>query len=453
MDCSTFVKKCLKHKDQNINFLYIYPESADYKLACLRCLSVIQGKSYIFDLQEILSEKSDILHYWPLSQSEKCFDETLQMLQILDTEEYQKQIFQKLKDLRTKFDDEVSKIEEKLQECSSYKIKQEFHLKYKQAAQMKQLIGYIKDELNQLDQQENNKQIFKQFIKQQIENNEIENLLNYLKENRQKQETNLNILSQITESIQNIFLDPKLFKQAQDQSINQQKIEDLNIQINDQIEDLNKQIYDLQADKIQSYENYFINVKSKQSLSHNHELNLIRSELGFHRCDKCQKNNLKITWNCSQCDYDVCSFCIHNEEQDIFKRASSYQQYKNDGQILLSVNNKLNIKLPLHEHQLNLISSSNTKMISCGICEDKDILFSWNCQSCNFNVCLGCSGLQKRFSNHEHSLKLTSSHLQRYPNVQSTFCDNCKSSPLLFSWHCFQCKYDLCLDCSSSHRY
>ncbi|KAL4481613.1 hypothetical protein ABPG74_007702 [Tetrahymena malaccensis] len=47
MDCQNFVKKCQKHINQNINFLQISPESVDYKLACQRCLSIIQEKSQL----------------------------------------------------------------------------------------------------------------------------------------------------------------------------------------------------------------------------------------------------------------------------------------------------------------------------------------------------------------------------------------------------------------------
>ncbi|KAL4481612.1 hypothetical protein ABPG74_007701 [Tetrahymena malaccensis] len=507
MDCSNYVKKCQKHTNQNINFLQIYPESADYKLACQRCLSVIQGKSYIYDLQEILSEESGILHYWPLSQSEKYFDEMLQILQILDTEEYQKQIQLKIKKLRTKFDDQIFKLENKLLECSSDKIKQEFQLKYKQTAQIKQLTEYIKEELNQQNQQENTKQEFKQFIKQQIDSNEIENLLKNLKENQQKQETNVNMLSQVTESIDKIFQDPIILKQTQDQTIKynqelnelQAKVENLLTQLEEQkqkneqeqivkseeIQELSQKIniLNFQCDtnlkssnsfqqkcemltqnfkqkeedlniQIQKYNDtikLYENVKSKQSILHNHQLELTRFQEVSHTCKVCQYNKLKTSWYCSQCNFDVCQTCINKEEQLIFERANLYEQYKENGQMLQSFMNKQTKNFPQHQHQLNLISSSNSKIINCDICQNKDILFSWNCQQCDFDVCLSCSGLQKMFANHEHRLKLTHSHSQRYPlSLGNTRCDNCKSKNLQFSWHCFQCQYDLCLDCGSS---
>ncbi|KAL4481617.1 hypothetical protein ABPG74_007706 [Tetrahymena malaccensis] len=180
----------------------------------------------------------------------------IQILQILDTEEYQKQIFQKIKDLRTKFDDWISQIEEKLQEYSSYKIKQEFHLKYKQAAQIKQLKEYIKEELNQQDQLENIQQKFKLFIKQQIESNQIEHLLNYLKEIQQNQDINLNKLKQITESIEKIFQDQKLFKQAQDQSIKYNKeLYEQQIQIESNKQELKQKIQQEQILKPQETQN------------------------------------------------------------------------------------------------------------------------------------------------------------------------------------------------------
>ncbi|KAL4481616.1 hypothetical protein ABPG74_007705 [Tetrahymena malaccensis] len=411
MDCSNFVKKCQTHLNKNINFLQIYPESADYKLACQKCLSIIQSKSYIFDLQEVLNEENDILHYWPLSQQEKCFEEALQILQILDTDEYQQQISQKIKILRTKFDDQIFKLENKLQECNSDKIKQQFYLKYKQAAQMKQLVEYIKEELTQQNQEESTKQKFKQFIKQQIENNEIENLLQHLKENQQKQEINLNILSQITVSIEQIFQDPKLNKYAQDQAIKQNyeqnelqiKIESLMTQL-EELKQKNEQELILKSEDIQNltekinlrtsqcdtslkssnifsqncetlsqnfkqkeedlnnqaqkqdintfHEKYFINLKSKQSISHIHELKLTRFQGGRniysqHTCQICKKKKLKFSWYCYQCSYDVCQSCIYKEEQNILQRANLQQQYKKDGKLLLSFFTKHIIQLAL----------------------------------------------------------------------------------------------------------
>ncbi|KAL4512773.1 hypothetical protein ABPG72_017458 [Tetrahymena utriculariae] len=490
MDCSQqqIIQKCQKHVNQNIDFLQIFIKPADYMLSCKRCLSVVQGQCCLFDLKEILSEESEILPYWPLSQSENDFDEMLQILQSFETEEYQQKISQKIKKLRTMFDDQIFKLENKLLECSSDKIKQEFYLKYHQAAQIKELIQYLNEELNQNNQQKNTNQKFKDFLQKQIEKNEMQILLKYLKESQQKQETNLSIFTQITESLESVFQDPQFVKQAQDkikskqnqeqnelqikvenlltqleelkeknqqeQNLKSQEIKKLTSKINQLTETCNNNLNfsKYQDQKTKQYENYFLSLNSKQFELHIHQLNLTwNCQRDSICCDKCGQDKLTASWNCSLCNYNSCQSCIQKEEKKIFRRAQTLKQYKESGQILLSYFNRESITLNQHKHELNLISASLQKRIFCDICKTKNILFSWNCEECDFDVCLRCSGLQKEFDQHSHQLKLTNSHKMRYPFSSltgCTRCDSCSKNNIELSWHCFLCKYDLCLDCS-----
>ena len=136
---------------------------------------------------------------------------------------------------------------------------------------------------------------------------------------------------------------------------------------------------------------------------------------------------------------------------------------------------RLGETVPVDTHQHPLILS-NAEMRGyngdgwyCSICQNKDASFfnnmlSFQCKRCEYDLCYGCilihdyrvvndnmlkkapKGKKVYVSTHPHYLLLKGKG-ERY--IESWICDICKihANDSVYSFHCKECKYDLCLKC------
>ncbi|EAR96122.1 C1-like domain protein (macronuclear) [Tetrahymena thermophila SB210] len=407
-------KKCFKHKNQNVSFLKINSEMNDCKLICSLCLNKIEGKFHIFDINQILNHDNVILPYWPLTKTDNDQDEILQIVQDLESQEQLSRISEMFKKLRSTFDYEVENLEKRFLNFRVDNILQKFYLGYKQAAQFEQLTNLLKEELDQKSQQQNVSEKLQKFIKSQNENNQVENLFQDLREFHKKQELSIDTLNQINKQLAFIFKNPFEIKYLQEQ-ITLNNTETQSPQ--DTIE-LSSQI------STQLIEEY----KQELNILKNENNNLLQSLNDLQRiCDSNQKsfNNLKE-------EYQNEGIALINNIDYYFKSES--------------------IKFNLHDHPLILTSvcqGNNKSAAFCSACGKKDILFSWHCQQCKYDICQICSSKNK-FPQHMHELKLTTIPQRKYKGY--TQCDICDDNHINVSWHCNQCKYDMCQTCSEKDQ-
>jgi hypothetical protein len=153
-------------------------------------------------------------------------------------------------------------------------------------------------------------------------------------------------------------------------------------------------------------------------------------------CNLCNKKVTEATWNCLQCNYDICRSCART------------RNYKTP---VLECNQK---------HELTWrcdyigLQSNNFKCSSCK--EQISQQARWNCKSCDFNKCLTCgirAGFKPLLSKPQclkyHDLTIVEIIFQE-KNVK--YCKLCNHPVVGKSLNCSQCLNLFCLDCSPRLR-
>ena len=147
------------------------------------------------------------------------------------------------------------------------------------------------------------------------------------------------------------------------------------------------------------------------------------------KCRACNKVMNEPSWNCKQCDYDVCQACGSNT----FGQSPYFQKPKC----------KLNHTLT----KVNADIINNSR--SCDICSRNFIGESYFCKICDYSVCSGCfSYFEKPCAGHP-ILKCMQMHLMRWEVPERFQCDSCYENLLQAHYQCKQCNFDICLECSN----
>lgn len=147
---------------------------------------------------------------------------------------------------------------------------------------------------------------------------------------------------------------------------------------------------------------------------------------------------------------------------------------------LILLKYKIGDKIPVDTHG-HLLILSNDEMRQykgngwyCSICNNSDKpflnnVYSFHCRSCEYDLCGKCieehnyvvinnkilkrvkKGQKIYVSQHRHYLKIYGRGERKYPLDSAWFCDICKvkASDYIYSFHCAECEYDVCLNCYS----
>ncbi|KAL4491129.1 hypothetical protein ABPG73_013198 [Tetrahymena malaccensis] len=494
IDQKLIEKKCFKHKNQNVCFLKINPVTIDCKLICSLCLNMAEGQCYIFDINQILNQKNQILHYWPFVKNKNDFDEAFEILSDLESQQQLIKVRDQIKQLRCIFDYEIEQFEQRLTDLSIDKTLEKFYAKYKQAAQLEQFSTLLKQELNQRIQEQNISEKMQKFIQEQNQNNKFEDLFQDLKDFQQKYDHNLTKLNQISKLLAIIFKNPFDIKQLSEQIIlsniedknskeskekdympqrkfllEKQHMQEQNLELNENsalVQNLNdiqkklniseqnfhnlKEKYLNEGETLINYLDSCFQQQSNKFNLHPHSLKLTTNSQMINQsvcCNSCGLSDILFSWHCSECKFDLCLFCSQKK------------------------------KFPQHNHQLQLTSKPQRKYegsTKCQICKDDNIFFSWNCSQCAFDICQKCNqnqqeqdkqsqekmqekfirnifkGQKRYLSLHLHELKPTLSQQRTYTN--SSICNVCNKDHIEFAWHCSQCKFDVCQKCSDKFK-
>ena len=194
----------------------------------------------------------------------------------------------------------------------------------------------------------------------------------------------------------------------------------------------------------------------KNKSVHQHELFLRdRHSWKCNICKKSKKDN--ASFNCKQCDFDVCDECFfqipQQGQQGYQMQQEGYsQQYQNpqgNQQIqpgYAQTQEQDNYE-SFHDHPLNYEEKLNDK---CSLCEQniggKE---GYKCKECPLILCLNCLNKiyygTKKKSHHKHDLIL-----QPRSNWK---CNICKNKNGNAAFYCKQCDFDACVDCYIEKTY
>jgi hypothetical protein len=194
----------------------------------------------------------------------------------------------------------------------------------------------------------------------------------------------------------------------------------------------------------------------KNKAVHQHEL-FLRDRHSW-KCDICKKSKKdNASFNCKQCDFDVCDECFfqipQQGQQGYQKQQEGYsQQYQipqGNQQIqpgYAKTQEQENYEA-FHDHPLNYEEKLNDK---CSLCEQNIAgKEGYKCKECPLILCLNCLNKiyygTKKKSLHNHDLIL-----QTRSNWK---CNICKNKNGNASFYCKQCDFDACEDCYIEKTY
>ena len=194
----------------------------------------------------------------------------------------------------------------------------------------------------------------------------------------------------------------------------------------------------------------------KNKSVHQHELFLRdRHSWKCNICKKSKKDN--ASFNCKQCDFDVCDECFfqipqqgqqgYQMQQEGYSQQYQIPQGNQQIQPGYSQTQEQENYEAFHDHPLNYEEKLNDK---CSLCEQniggKE---GYKCKECPLILCLNCLNKiyygTKKKSLHNHDLIL-----QTRSNWK---CNICKNKNGNASFYCKQCDFDACEDCYIEKTY
>ncbi|KAA8518237.1 hypothetical protein F0562_015711 [Nyssa sinensis] len=165
--------------------------------------------------------------------------------------------------------------------------------------------------------------------------------------------------------------------------------------------------------------------KINHTLHPQHSLNLFIKP-PYHsqtcECDVCQEHWDKFTYNCSDCDFNLCISCVLGKER--------------------------RIKHESHEHPLDLLQRPT--LFQCDACDTKSEDISYICTVCSFRIHKGCASLQSTIKNSDHDHPLTLAY--SFPDKYLKLCKICslRVRPEHWVYYCDICNYFAHVKCATS---
>ena len=149
-------------------------------------------------------------------------------------------------------------------------------------------------------------------------------------------------------------------------------------------------------------------------------------------CDSCNEKVTDATWNCQQCNFDVCCSCAknHNQQVPTLKCLSGHSLvWRCDFDV------------------------SEEKNFKCNGCNSKKPSFSrWNCKQCNYNKCIECG----KKCGYEPALsvpKCSNNHILNQDQIifneaNIKFCNRCGIPIIGEALVCTSCNEQYCAECT-----
>lgn len=160
-------------------------------------------------------------------------------------------------------------------------------------------------------------------------------------------------------------------------------------------------------------------------------------------CNKCHKKFSNSCWHCRECKYDLCEQC-GNTRNMVPKKLYCSEPEPKELMWRCDVNNFYGKTFGCYSFSCN----------ECGVVSEDA---HWHCRNCLFDICRKC-GLKRDYQypiselncRKGHVLKIEHEVARIYSIKYGTTpkCDDCRSEITSASYHCEDCDYDLCADCS-----
>ncbi|OMJ75423.1 hypothetical protein SteCoe_25429 [Stentor coeruleus] len=160
-------------------------------------------------------------------------------------------------------------------------------------------------------------------------------------------------------------------------------------------------------------------------------------------CDYCGHKWKTYSWTCQNCRFDLCEAC--------YSEQASLQVAPSESSVLCQNSHPLYF----YEDQTRFYTRKNKNRgkIECKMCKKSWKGSSWSCRSCEYDLCDSCKQKAQRpsgwYCKKGHQTFLTADVTQYYKSRGSSTwkCDICKRKSTFSSYHCRDCKYDVCEPC------
>lgn len=181
---------------------------------------------------------------------------------------------------------------------------------------------------------------------------------------------------------------------------------------------------------------------AKDNLRHSaHPLVKTTTGLSGHHCDGCRTTSLTVSYQCKECNYDLCAACYDRNYKTV---------------------------VSLHPHALNYIQDKGIDTNWCDGCRKTiGTAGAWRCGGCDFDLCLACIDRVKTpkpvptpaapsTSSASDNVVLTKAHAhgltRTTTGLSGHHCDGCRATALTVSYRCNDCNFDLCPTCMGRNR-
>lgn len=160
-------------------------------------------------------------------------------------------------------------------------------------------------------------------------------------------------------------------------------------------------------------------------------------------CDYCGHKWKTYSWTCQNCRFDLCDAC--------YSEQISLQVVPSEPNVLCQNSHPLFF----YEDQTRFYTRKNKNRgkIVCNMCKKSWKGSAWSCRSCEFDLCESCKQKAHKpsgwYCKKGHQIFLTADVTQYYKSRGSSTwkCDICKRKSTFSSYHCRDCKYDVCEQC------
>ena len=157
---------------------------------------------------------------------------------------------------------------------------------------------------------------------------------------------------------------------------------------------------------------------------HNHDL--IKESLDEKICTICLKTkSCDIGYKCNSCPLIICDECANK---------IIIYHYSNS----------------IHDHPLCILNEENCKCNKCNTELYSKKNFYFNCQKCNFNLCLNCYYPERNESIDEESIPIHQHPLKNVPDLNSYKCKLCEKDIIGGGCKCDSCELSLCKECANN---
>lgn len=166
--------------------------------------------------------------------------------------------------------------------------------------------------------------------------------------------------------------------------------------------------------------------------------------LNYLMCDYCNKTWSGGSWHCASCHFDICTDCYAEEAASREVSFNTMYKCKNGHQMYNYQN--------LSFFKIRKSNNPDSGVIRCEICKKQCNGATLACKLCEYEVCERCMaesiGLK---CDRNHPLRLANDVAKYYLSLgfPSWGCDICKETYTTASWHCRECKFDVCPPCYS----